>query len=136
MRAKVTTHVLLGCKSLGCPARVTRGGRSDLGGEQTVRLEHNEIAAASKPSPRKIVFAETKREADPILLMGKAEDTEEEPGKRTQWNRRGMGSGITGQIRRITSGRSWWQQGRVATCTDSSNEAKSRRRGEPHRIGE
>ena len=99
-------------------------------------VEHNEIAAASKPSPRKIVFAETKREADPILLMGKAEDTEEEPGKRTQWNRRGMGSGITGQIRRITSGRSCRQQGLMATCTDSSNEAKAEggesRRGSAH----
>ena len=56
-----------------------------------MRLEHNEIAAASKPSPRKIVFAETKREADPILLMGKAEDTEEEPGKCTQWDPPGYG---------------------------------------------
>jgi hypothetical protein len=63
MRAKVTTHVLLGRKSLGCPARY-RSGRNDLGGEQTVRLEHNEIAAASKTSPRKIVFAE--RSGKPI----------------------------------------------------------------------
>ena len=36
----------------------------------------------------------------------------------------------------ITSGKSRWQQGLVATCTDSSNEATSRRRGELHGIGE
>jgi hypothetical protein len=36
----------------------------------------------------------------------------------------------------ITSGRSWCQQGLVATCKDSSNEANYRSRGEPHRIGE
>ena len=31
----------------------------------------------------------------------------------------------------ITSGRTRWQQGLEATCKDSSNEAKNRRRGEP-----
>jgi hypothetical protein len=37
--------------------------------------------------------------------------------------RRGRGPSILGKIRRITSGRSCWQQGLVATCKDSSNEA-------------
>ena len=37
--------------------------------------------------------------------MGKAEDAEEEPGKCTQWDRRGMGSGIAGQIRRNNVGK-------------------------------
>src|SRR5690242_19209028 len=40
MHAEVTKHVLLGCKSLSCPAAVSRRGRYDLGGEQTRRLEH------------------------------------------------------------------------------------------------
>ena len=40
-------------------------------------------------------------------------------------DRRGTGSGISGRIRRITSGKSRWQQGLVATCTDSSNEANA-----------
>jgi hypothetical protein len=48
MRAKVTTHVLLGCKKPRLPCRGTCSGRNDLGGEQTRRPEHNEIAAASK----------------------------------------------------------------------------------------
>jgi hypothetical protein len=32
------------------------------------------------------------------LLVGKAEDTAEETGKRTRWDRRGMGSCIQGKI--------------------------------------
>ena len=60
----------------------------------------------------------------------------EEPGKRTQqtagaWAR-ASGEGFA----EITSGRSRWQQGLVATCTDSSTEVTSRRRGEPRGIGE
>jgi hypothetical protein len=101
-----------------------------------VRPEHHEIAAASKTVPRKIVFAE--RSGKPIHLSTweKADDTEEEPGMCTQRNRRGMGSSITGKIRRITSGESRWQQGLVTTCKDSLHEARSRRKGEPHGIGE
>jgi len=56
---------------------------------------------------------------------------EEEPGTRTQ-----PPAGVWAQASKegfaeITSGRSWWQQGLVATCRDSSNEVTSRRRGEP-----
>jgi hypothetical protein len=40
------------------------------------------------------------------------------------------------RIAEITSGKSRWQQGLVATCTDSSNEVKNRRRGEPIGNGE
>ena len=35
MHAEATTHVLLGRKSLGCPAAISRSGRNGLGGEQT-----------------------------------------------------------------------------------------------------
>jgi hypothetical protein len=40
------------------PCEFSRSGRSDLGGMQTVRPEHKEIAATSITSPRKIAFAE------------------------------------------------------------------------------
>jgi hypothetical protein len=36
----------------------------------------------------------------------------------------------------ITSGRSRWQQGLVATCEDFLHEANSRRQEEPNGIGE
>jgi len=40
------------------PCRETCSGRNDEGGKQTRRPEHNEIAAASKRYPWKVVFAE------------------------------------------------------------------------------
>jgi hypothetical protein len=104
--------------------------------EQTVRLEHNEIAAASKTGPRKIVFVER---------SGKPIQSPFWEGRRHWGRTRQMHSvgpvGVWAQASQdrfaeVTSGRFRWQQGLVATCTDSSNEANSRRRGEPHRIGE
>ena len=71
----------------------------------------------------------------PKRLVGKAADTDEETGKCSLWDRRGTGSSISGKIFRITSGRTRWQQGLVATCPDSSHEAKCRRRGEPDGFG-
>src|ERR1700726_1545013 len=40
------------------PCRETCSGRNDQGGKQTRRPEHNEIAAAPKRYPWKVVFAE------------------------------------------------------------------------------
>jgi hypothetical protein len=48
MHAEVTTHVVLGRKSLGCSATLNRSGRDDLGGEQSWGPEHNGMAAVSK----------------------------------------------------------------------------------------
>src|SRR5262252_6117878 len=48
MHAEETKHVLLGCKSLGCSATISRSGRNDLGGEQTWGPEHNEMTAVPK----------------------------------------------------------------------------------------
>jgi len=42
MPVQVTTQVLLGRKSHGCPAVWCRSGRGDLGGEQTRRPERKE----------------------------------------------------------------------------------------------
>jgi len=71
MRAKVTTHVLLGRKRLGCPARKTCSGRSDLGGKQTWRPEHNEIAAAPKWYPCKVAFAESSGKPTRFTVEGR-----------------------------------------------------------------
>jgi hypothetical protein len=48
MHAEATKHVLLGRKSLGCPATISRSGGNDLGGEQTWRPEHKGMAAVPK----------------------------------------------------------------------------------------
>jgi hypothetical protein len=44
----------------------------------------------------------------------------------------GAGGQASGErFAEIESGRCRWQQGLVATCKDSRNEVKNRRRGEP-----
>jgi hypothetical protein len=70
IRGEVTTRVLLGRKSPGCPAGV-RSGRDDLGGEQTWRPERNEISATSKIPPHEVVSSGILREADPLFLWGR-----------------------------------------------------------------
>src|SRR5215510_7178046 len=67
----------------------------------------------------------------PNRMMGKADEGWGRTRQTHSAYRRDMGSSISGQIRRITSGKSRWHQGLVATCKDYSNEVNSRRRGEP-----
>jgi len=63
-------------------------------------------------------------------------NVEEEPGKCTQHTAGVWAQASQERFAEITSGRSRWQQGLVATCKDSSDEVKNRRRGEPSGIGE
>jgi hypothetical protein len=116
------------------PCAERRSGGDDLGGKQTWRSEHKGISAASKTTRHKVVYA-GEAGSRPNDFLGKADDTKEETGKRTSWDRRGRGSGIQRKILRITSGKSQGQQGLVITGKDSSNEARNRRRGEPSGIG-
>jgi hypothetical protein len=104
MHAEVTKHVLLGRKSLSCPAAICAGVGtiwevSKLGGlnikkclqpRKTLRGKScSRVEAGSRPTP----------------LLGKADDTEEETGRRTPWDRRGKGPGIRGRIRRDNVGK-------------------------------
>ena len=111
-------------------------GRDNLGGEQTRRLERNEMSAALEKTPAEKLFSRIEAGSRSSAAQGKADDTDEVTGTSSLWDRRGMGPGIRGKIRRITSGRSCRQQGLMATCTDSSNEAKAEggesRRGSAH----
>src|SRR5215469_11028605 len=125
MRAKVTTHVRLGHKkSLGCPVSLTCSGRNDLGGKQTVRPEHNEIAATSKTSPRKIVFAETsEKPTNSPFWEGRRHG-----GRTRQMHSMGL-AGVRAQAAQdrfaeITSGRSWCAAGA------GSNRQRLLQRGE------
>src|SRR5215472_8046959 len=56
-------------------------------------------------------------------------NVEEEPGKCTQHTAGAWAQASQERFAELTSGKSCWQQGLVATCKDSSNEAKSRRNG-------
>jgi len=120
-------HDMPGCKSSGCPVAVcaavgTTWRASKLGG-----LNIKEYLQPRK-SPREKSFSRNEAGSRPKRLVGKAADTDEETGKCNLWDRRGTGSSISGKIFRITSGRTRWQQRLVATCPDSSHEAKCRRR--------
>jgi hypothetical protein len=127
-------HVLPGRKSSGCPVAVcaavgTIWRASKLGGLNIMEY------LQPRNSPREKSYSRNEAGSRPKRLVGKAADTDEETGRCSLWDRRGTGSSISGKIFRITSGRTRWQQGLVATCQDSSHEAKCRRRGEPAGFG-
>src|SRR6266851_1054692 len=88
-----------------------RSGRDDLGGEQTWRPEHYEISAASKQWPASGRESRSEAGSRPHLSWGKADDTGEETGKRTRWDRRGTGSSIQGKILRDNVGKLPWAAG-------------------------
>jgi hypothetical protein len=79
---------------IGAVAEELRAARPEVG-------EPGDVIAPVKSRVRG-----KKREAFPDRFSGKADDTGEEPGKGTQWDRRDMGSGIRGKTRRQTSRRS------------------------------
>jgi hypothetical protein len=70
-----------------------------------VRPEHNEIAAAPKPCPRKIAFAERSGKPIQIISWGRPMTLRKNQANALSGTRRGMGSGITGQIRRNNVGK-------------------------------
>ena len=116
MHAEVTKHVLLGRKSLSCPAAVCAGVGtiwevSKLGG-----LNIKECLQPRKYAPRKIVFAGRSGEADPHPCWGRPMTRRKKQVCALRETRRGMGPGIREGFAEITSGRSRWQQGLVATC--------------------
>jgi hypothetical protein len=88
-----------------------RSGRDDLGGEQTWRPEHYEISAASKHGSASCRESRSKAGSRPHLRWGKADDTGEETGRRTRWDRRGTGSSIQGKIFRDNVGKLPWAAG-------------------------
>jgi len=100
MHAKVTTHVLLGRKSPGCPAGSmaavgTTWGASKLGGPNIT-----ECLQPRKVVPLKSRLADGRGKADLISSWGRPMNSEEETGKCTLGSRRGKGPGILGRIRR------------------------------------
>src|SRR5215475_11029908 len=79
-------------------------GRNDLESEQTERPEHKGISAASKFSREKS-YSRNVAGSRPKRLVGKADDTDEETGKCSLWDRRGTGSSISGKIFRDNVGK-------------------------------
>jgi hypothetical protein len=136
MHAEATKHVLLGRKSLGCPAAISRGGRNGLGGEQTWGPEHKEMAAVSKKRSVMKSFRRDKREADLDSERGKADDVEEETGTCTLRNRRDRGPGTQGRIHRDNVGKVPSAAGAGSNLQRLLERGLGRRKGEPGGIDE
>jgi hypothetical protein len=88
-----------------------------------------------RKSSREKSYSRNEAGSRPKRLVGKAADTDEETGRCSLWYRRGTGSSISGKIFRNNVGKNPLAAGVVATCQDSSHEAKCRRRGEPAGFG-
>ena len=121
--AEVTRHDVLGRKSHKTALQEIAVVGATRVASKTERPEHKEMAATSKiPSAVKSLERNlTVRR--PIALLGKADAAGEVTGKS---NLRTVVVGAQASRERlaeITSGRSRWHQGLVATCPDSSNEA-------------
>lgn len=86
------------------PCGGIRSGGNDRGGEQIRRREHKEIPAALEKTVRVKSCSRVLAGSRPDLLWGKADDTGEETGMCTPWDRRGTGSGIRRMILRDNVG--------------------------------
>jgi hypothetical protein len=104
VRAAATKHAMPGRKSLSCPEVVCAAvgaiwETSKLGG-----LNIKECLQRRKTLRGIIVFA-GEAGSRPTPLLGEADDTGEETGERTRWDRRGKGPGIRRKIRRDNVGK-------------------------------
>jgi len=125
MHAKVTTHVLLGGKSHRLPYwkqwrwRATKVACKRRGLNITKWLQPRKFA------PLRSRFSGYSRYADPKPLRGKADVAGEVTGESNLQTVVVGAHASPERLTEITSGRSRWQQGLVATCEDSSPEAKA-----------
>ena len=84
MRGEATNRVLLGCKRHGRPdLRKEGSGGNDLGGKQTRRPEDYRMTAAALRGPALKSLSGVSWFSRPTGLLGKADVTGEETGKRT-----------------------------------------------------
>src|SRR5215467_1445490 len=76
-----------------------RSGRDDLGGQHKIGGRNvKKYLPPRNLRPARSRFKRTIRGKPTQLLEGKADDTAEETGKSTLWDRRGMGSSIQGKF--------------------------------------
>jgi hypothetical protein len=103
--------------------------------KQTRRPERKEMSAASSTSPAEKSYSRKQAGSRPSAFQGKADDTGEETGKRTLWDRRGRGPSIRGKIRRDNVGKILWAAGAGSNLPRLLERGGSRRTGEPSGIG-
>jgi hypothetical protein len=117
------------------PCGCERSGGNDLGGEQIWRPEHKGISAASKSRSAKSRVRGLKREADPLYFWERPMTRRKKQVNALRGTAVAWDQASEERFSEITSGTSRWQQGLIATCKGSSNEAQGRRRGEPEGMG-
>ncbi len=76
-----------------------------------------------KAGPRKVVFAGWKREADPFYFWGRPMTRRKKQVSALRGTAVAWDQASEERFSEITSGTSRWQQGLIASCKDSSNEA-------------
>jgi hypothetical protein len=115
------------------PAGNCSGG-SDQGGKQTERPEHNEMAATSKIHSAVKSLERNFTVRRPITLLGKADAAGEVTGKGNLQTVVVGAQASRERLAEITSGRTYCQQGPVATCKDHRHEVRPEA-GEGNRSG-
>src|SRR5271157_3993520 len=102
-----------------------RSGRNDLGDEQTRRPEHKGMSAASKKRSAESRVRGIKREADPHPCWGRPMTRGKKQVCALRETAVARDQASEERVAEITSGRSRWQQGLVATCEDFLHEAQA-----------
>ena len=122
-----------GRKSLGCPVGRLAAVGAIWETTPTPRPEHHERSASSKPSPRKVAFAEGNGKPTHSGL-GKADDLGEETGTSTRWDRRGRGPGIWGKICRDRVGKNPLAAGAGSNLQRLSERGEEPKEGRASRV--
>ncbi len=134
VRAEATKHEVPGRKSLSCPGAVCAAVGATWEASKLGGLNIKECLQPRK-DPREKLCSRIKAGSRPYAFQGKADDTGEETGKRTPWDRRGMGPSIRGKIRRDNVGKIPWAAGAGRNLQRVLERGSSRRTGEPNGIG-
>jgi hypothetical protein len=111
-------YVLPGCKSLGCPTGKFVAVGTTWEASKLRGLNIMKYLQPRNRSPWEVVYMEQKLEADPLFTWGRPMTRRK---KQANALRGTAGAGDEASEERfveITSGRSRWQQGLVATCKD------------------
>ena len=134
VRAEVTMHDMPGRKSSGCPVAVCIAVGTTWRASKLRGLNIKEYLQP-RNSPREKSYSRNEAGSRPKRLVGKADDTDEETGKCSLWDRRGTGSSISGRIFRDNVGKNPLAAGAGSNLQRLPERGENRRRGEPDGFG-
>jgi len=123
-------HDMPGRKSSGCPVAVCTAVGTTWRASKLRGLNIKEYLQP-RNSPREKSYSRNVAGSRPKRLVGKADDTDEETGKCSLWDRRGTGSSISGKICRDNVGKNPLAAGAGSNLQRLPERGENRRRGEP-----